>query len=67
MEELLLLKGKTLGCWCKPEACHGDVLVELVTKYEAFIKKWNYFVIFIYLTTIMKRFFRNIYLSFLIS
>jgi hypothetical protein len=22
------LKGKTLGCWCKPEACHGDVLVE---------------------------------------
>lgn len=24
------LKGKTLGCWCKPEACHGDVLVELI-------------------------------------
>lgn len=23
------LKGKRLGCWCKPEACHGDVLVEL--------------------------------------
>jgi hypothetical protein len=23
------LKGKTLGCWCKPQACHGDVLVEL--------------------------------------
>lgn len=67
MEELLLLKGKTLGCWCKPEACHGDVLVELVTKYEAFIKKWNYFVIFIYLTTIMKKIFRNIYLSFLVS
>ena len=20
------LKGKTLGCWCKPLACHGDVL-----------------------------------------
>jgi len=24
------LKGKTLGCWCKPLACHGDVLVELI-------------------------------------
>lgn len=24
------LKGKVLGCYCKPLACHGDVLVELV-------------------------------------
>lgn len=24
------LKGKILGCWCKPEACHGDSLVRLV-------------------------------------
>jgi len=23
------LRGKTLGCWCKPLACHGDVLAEL--------------------------------------
>lgn len=22
------LKGLTLGCYCKPEACHGDVIVE---------------------------------------
>ena len=21
------LRGKTLGCFCKPEACHGDVIV----------------------------------------
>lgn len=21
------LKGKRLGCWCRPEACHGDILV----------------------------------------
>jgi hypothetical protein len=20
------LKGKVLGCWCHPEACHGDIL-----------------------------------------
>lgn len=25
-----LLKGKKLGCFCKPEECHGDVLVELI-------------------------------------
>jgi hypothetical protein len=24
------LKGKTLGCWCAPEACHGDVYKELI-------------------------------------
>lgn len=23
------LRGKTLGCWCAPEACHADVLAEL--------------------------------------
>ena len=23
------LKVKTLGCWCKPEACHGDILADL--------------------------------------
>ncbi len=30
MDSLNELKGKRLGCWCKPEACHGDVLVELI-------------------------------------
>jgi hypothetical protein len=29
MGSLPELKGKTLGCWCKPKRCHGDVLVEL--------------------------------------
>lgn len=23
------LKGKVLGCWCHPKACHGDVLAEI--------------------------------------
>ena len=27
------LEGMTLGCWCKPKACHGDILVELVKEY----------------------------------
>lgn len=25
-----VLKGKVLGCYCKPKSCHGDVLVEIV-------------------------------------
>eukprot|EP01114_Cavostelium_apophysatum_P000505 TRINITY_DN10457_c0_g1_i1.p1 TRINITY_DN10457_c0_g1~~TRINITY_DN10457_c0_g1_i1.p1 ORF type:complete len:150 (-),score=10.83 TRINITY_DN10457_c0_g1_i1:13-462(-) len=29
MSSLNELKGKTLGCWCKPGPCHGDVLAEL--------------------------------------
>jgi hypothetical protein len=24
------LKGKILGCYCKPKACHGDILVEVI-------------------------------------
>lgn len=28
------LRGKMLGCWCKPEACHGDVLLELLNEAE---------------------------------
>jgi len=24
------LKGKILGCWCKPDACHGDILIKLL-------------------------------------
>ena len=23
------LRGKRLGCWCAPEACHADVIAEL--------------------------------------
>lgn len=26
------LEGKVLGCWCKPNPCHGDVLVKLVNR-----------------------------------
>jgi len=28
-DQLRMLRGKTLACWCKPDACHGDVLAEL--------------------------------------
>src|SRR3989344_1262105 len=33
-EKLLELKGKNLGCWCKPEECHGDILVSLIEEYS---------------------------------
>jgi hypothetical protein len=26
------LRGKTLGCWCTPLTCHGDVLVDVIHK-----------------------------------
>ena len=28
------LKGKILGCYCKPQPCHGDVLVALLQQKE---------------------------------
>jgi Domain of unknown function (DUF4326) len=32
MEALDELEGKTLGCFCKPDKCHGDVLLQLLTQ-----------------------------------
>jgi hypothetical protein len=32
MGSLHELKGKILGCWCHPKACHGDVLSKLANK-----------------------------------
>ena len=31
-EELLKLKGKRLGCWCKPDRCHGDILLKYLNE-----------------------------------
>lgn len=28
--DTLALAGKRLGCWCKPKACHGDVIAAWV-------------------------------------
>jgi hypothetical protein len=33
-QKLLLLKGKKLGCHCKPDDCHGDVLVEYLNSHD---------------------------------
>ncbi len=34
VQDLLELEGCTLGCWCHPEACHGDVLSKLVQEFS---------------------------------
>ncbi len=31
---VLALKGKRLGCFCKPKACHGDVIADWLNKME---------------------------------
>ena len=31
---VLALRGKRLGCFCKPGPCHGDVIVEWLEKNE---------------------------------
>ena len=31
---VLALKGKRLGCFCKPKACHGDVIANWLNKME---------------------------------
>jgi hypothetical protein len=33
-EQLLTLRGKTLGCHCKPAACHGDILAEYLNSLD---------------------------------
>lgn len=35
LESIEELRGKTLGCWCKPEQCHGDVLVQILMRKKA--------------------------------
>jgi len=32
LKDLKELRGKVLGCWCKPKPCHGDVLIGLLQK-----------------------------------
>eukprot|EP00466_Bigelowiella_natans_P011764 jgi/Bigna1/141355/aug1.62_g16063 len=35
MKDIGELKGKILGCWCKPLDCHGDVLLKLLSALES--------------------------------
>lgn len=31
-QRILELKGKILGCWCAPEMCHGDIIIDWLEK-----------------------------------
>lgn len=33
------LKGKTLGCFCKPNACHGDIIKEYLDSHTDFVER----------------------------
>ena len=32
LKDLHELKDKTLGCWCNPKPCHGNILIELINQ-----------------------------------
>ena len=33
-KKIWALKNKILGCYCKPLACHGDIIAEYLDKYD---------------------------------
>lgn len=33
LERFKLLKGKKLGCFCKPQSCHGDNIIKLLDEF----------------------------------
>ncbi|CAF1247059.1 unnamed protein product [Rotaria sp. Silwood1] len=39
LDDLHELAGKRLGCWCKPNRCHGDILRELFKKRNSTIEQ----------------------------
>jgi len=39
IEHLYLLIGKDLACWCAPQQCHGDILLELVEELIKLLEK----------------------------
>lgn len=34
MVDVQELKGKVLGCWCKPKSCHGDIILKILREIE---------------------------------
>ena len=32
-KELVSIKGKNIGCWCYPDPCHGNVLLDFIKNY----------------------------------
>jgi hypothetical protein len=38
LESLPELFGKIVACWCAPQGCHGDILVEFADKLHAYLE-----------------------------
>jgi len=36
LDKIEQLRGKTLGCWCSPKKCHGDVIIEILNTRKLF-------------------------------
>ena len=36
LKDLHPLKGKTIGCWCHPKLCHGDIIFQLLQETMAY-------------------------------
>jgi hypothetical protein len=34
-EAVEAVRGRDLGCWCAPRACHGDVILEWLEEHPA--------------------------------
>lgn len=39
INQLNELRGKQLGCWCKPSPCHGDVLIKLIKEMDESVRQ----------------------------
>lgn len=39
LTQLHELEGQTLGCFCKPKSCHGDVLVKLINEHVTILEE----------------------------
>jgi hypothetical protein len=35
IDEIEELRGKRLGCWCRPNPCHGDILVKILNERQS--------------------------------
>ena len=41
-QSVLKLRGKKLGCWCAPKACHGDVIVAYIEWHEQVYPEYSH-------------------------
>lgn len=41
INEIEELRGKTIGCWCAPNPCHGDILVKILNERQPQWKRLN--------------------------